>query len=176
LRQTAFLTNLYKRRQADLAAAENELRTLGASFNDLIEGQEACKVQLERMGNGDFGGPRDHIQHAHSPQPPITKSGRFVYWWAAVSGGVILLLILPILYIQPASWPFWLVGIIFIFGAVDSATRGQLPTYLLRLTLFFSILTSLILFVHFWWLVIILGLMLVVIIGIRDNIRELGSG
>ena len=131
---------------------------------------------LEQMREGNFGGARDHIQHAHSPQPPISKSGRFAYWWAAVSGGVILLLILPILYLQPASWPFWLVGIVVLYGAIDSATRGQLPTFLLRLTLFFAILTSLILLYNFWWLVIILGIILVVIVGIRDNIRELADG
>jgi hypothetical protein len=175
LRQTAFLTSLFERRQADLTAAESELQGLRRQLTDILESQEAGRVSLEQMRQGNFGGPRDHIQHAHHPEPPIENIGRFAHWWAAVSGGVILLLIIPIIYFRPAYWILWLIGIAVLFGAIDALTRGKLANFLLRLTITLAIVTSALLIWEFWWILLIGAFMLVVIVGIRDNLREMSS-
>jgi hypothetical protein len=175
LRQTAFLTSLYQRRQADLAGAESDLKSLRGQYTDMLESQEAGKVSLEQMRVGNFGGPRDHIQHAHSPEAPIENIGRFAHWWAAVSGGVILLLIIPIVYFRPTYWFLWLIGVAVLFGAIDAFTRGKLAIFLLRLTIMLALLTSAILLWEFWWIILIVAFMLVVIVGIRDNLREMSS-
>jgi hypothetical protein len=133
-------------------------------------------VLLAQMREGNFGGPRDHLHHAHMPQPPIAEIHHLARWWAAVSGGVILLLILPLIYFHPPSWPFWLVGGGALFGGVDAMMRSHLSTFLLRLTILLALLTSAILLYRFWWIALILGFTLVVIVSVRDNLRELADG
>lgn len=176
LRQTVFLTILPRRREGDLTVTEAELRTLSDHYNDIQESQEASADQLARIRQGDFGDPRAHIRHAHLPQPAGAPASDFARWWAAVSGGFILLLIVALVYLQPPSWPFWLVGITIVFGGVDAATRGRLPHFLLQLAILLALLNSALRLYRFWWLALILGLIALVLMMIRDNLRELADG
>ena len=52
-------------------------------------------------------------------------------------------------------------------------TRGRLTTFLLGVTLALAILTSAVLLYRFWLSAIVLSLAIVMIITIRDNLREI---
>ena len=172
LRATAYLSDLMRRREAALATAETALHAMTARLNDLAETQEVGAAQLTRLQAGDFGPPRAHIRRAHAPQPPLAATSRFDRWWAAVSGGLILLLMVGLVYFRPPNWLLWLVGIGVLFGALDATTRGRLPNFLIRLTMTLALLTSGLLLYRFWPLAIVLGLTVLVVIMIRDNLRE----
>ncbi|MEZ4715516.1 MAG: hypothetical protein R2851_05415 [Caldilineaceae bacterium] len=121
---------------------------------------------------GDFGPPRAHIRHAHAPQPPIATGTRLARWWWAVSGGLILLLLVGLVAFRPPNWPWWLAGIIILFGGVDAASRGRLNMFLLRLAIVLALITSVILLYRFWVVALVLGLTALVVMMIRDNLRE----
>ncbi len=127
---------------------------------------------MARHQSGDFGSPRAHIRHAHVPLPPIKAPSRLPRWWIAMSGGLILLLMLGLAYFRPSAWPIWLIISMVFFGAVEATTRAHLTTFLLRLTVLLSLVTTALLIYRFWLPAIVLGMALIVIIMIRDNLRE----
>src|SRR5690606_35249944 len=110
----------------DLEAEMAKLSALNSRAGDASETLEAGTAQLERLRIGDFGDARAHIKRAHAPQPPIDRHGRFALWWAAVSGGLLLLVIVGLIYFRPPTWPVWLVGVAVAFGAVEAGTRGRM--------------------------------------------------
>ena len=80
--------------------------------------------------------------------------------------------IVALVYFRPPSWPLWIAGILIFFGAVDAATRGRLTTFLLRLAIVLALVTSAILLFRFWPLALVIGLVVLVVIMIRDNLSE----
>lgn len=172
LHQTAYLDDLLKRRQKDLEAEMAKLSALNSRAGDASETLEAGTAQLERLRIGDFGDARAHIKRAHAPQPPIDRHGRFALWWAAVSGGLLLLVIVGLIYFRPPTWPVWLVGVAVAFGAVEAGTRGRMRSYLYGVTIALVILNAGILLYQFWFQVLVLGLVGLVVLMIRDNLRE----
>jgi hypothetical protein len=159
-------------RERDLVAEESKMSELMSQLNDLMETQEASHAQLARLQAGDFGSPRAHIRHANTPLPPIDAGSRWVRWWAAISGGLVLLLIVGIAYFRPPQWPLWLLISAVGAGAIDALSRRRLTTFLLRVTLALALVSSGILLYQFWLPALVLGLALIVIITIRDNLRE----
>ncbi|MCO5213037.1 MAG: hypothetical protein M9936_25345 [Caldilinea sp.] len=176
LQQTAYLDDLLKRRQKDLDAELSKLSALNSRAGDVSETLEAGTAQLTRLRAGDFGDARAHIKRAHAPQPPIDRQGRFALWWAAVSGGLLLLVIVALLYFRPPTWPIWLVGVVVAFGAVEAGTRGRIRGYLYGVTIALAILNATILLYQFWLLALVLLLVGLVILMIRDNLREVFGG
>jgi hypothetical protein len=176
LRQTAYLDDLVKRRQTELDAATTKLHALNQRLIDVEETHEAVAQALARLRAGDLGSPRAHIQRAHGPQPPSGAQGRFALWWAAVSGGLLLLAIVALIFFRPPTWPLWLAGIIAAFGAVEAATRRRLRSYLYGLTIALAILTTAILLYEFWFVAIVLAVVGLVVLMIRDNLREVFGG
>ncbi|MFO7634296.1 MAG: hypothetical protein R6W76_17235 [Caldilinea sp.] len=172
LRQTAYLDDLVKRRKADLDAATAKLHALNQRLIDAEETHEAAAHALARLHAGDLGAPRAHILRAHAPQPPIGAQGRFTLLWAAVSGGLLLLAIVALIFFRPPTWPIWLAGVIVAFGAVEAATHRSLRSYLYGLTIALAILTAAILLYEFWFVTIVLAVVGLVVLMIRDNLRE----
>jgi hypothetical protein len=149
------------------------LAALNQRYVDVSETHEASVEQLDRLRAGDFGSPRAHIRRAHGPQPPISAQSRFARGWAAVSGGLLLLIVVGLVYFRPPTWPLWLVGVLVAFGAVEAATRGRLLSYLYGLTIALAILNAAILIYEFWVLGIVLAVVGLVVLMIRDNLREM---
>jgi hypothetical protein len=173
LRTTQFLSGVLAQRERDLTEAATTLNSMLSRLNDVTESHEAGTLQLLRLQAGDFGSARAHIRHAHEPLPLIDTASRFARLWAAMSGGLILLIILALTYLRPPGWPLWLLISAVIFGAIDAMSRGRLTTFLLRVTLVLAILTSSILLYRFWLPALVLGLAIIVIITIRDNLDEI---
>jgi len=176
LRQTAYLDDLVKRRQAELDEATTKLHALNQRLVDVEETIGAASLALARLRNGDLGAARAHIQRAHAPQAPIGAQGRFTLWWAAVSGGLLLLAIVALIYFRPPTWPIWLAGVVVAFGTVEAATQRTLRSYLYGLTIALAILTAAILLYEFWFLTIVLAVVGLVVLMIRDNLREVFGG
>jgi hypothetical protein len=176
LQQTAFLDDLLERRQKMLDDEMAKLRELNQRVSDVNETLESGAAQLARMRAGDFGDARAHIKRAHAPQPPLAMQSRFALWWAAVSGGLLLLIIVGLVYFRPPTWLVWLIGVIAAFGAVEAGTRGRMRGYLYGVTIALAILNAGILLFEFWFAVLILALVGLVVLMIRDNLREVAGG
>ena len=176
LRQTAYLADLQQRRQKELDEAGATLAALNQRYVDVGETHEANTEYLNRLRAGEIGSPRAHIRRAHAPQPPIAAQGRFTQWWAAVSGGLLLLIVVGLVSVRPPTWPLWLVGVAVAFGAVEAAAHGRLRGYLYGLTIALAIFNAAILLYEFWPAAIILAVVGLVVLMIRDNLREVFGG
>ena len=85
-----------------------------------------------------------------------------------------LLLFVGLLLWQPENWAFWAVIVAIAFGAVESATRGRIGSFLMTTVVVLAVVSAVILFFEFWRWILLLGLIAIVIYMIRDNLRELG--
>ena len=172
LRSTQYLSSVLNEREEDLVQAETKLHALSEQLNSVKESQEAGNEHLARLKTGDFGPARAHIRHAVTPQPIAAPQSRAAYFWAAISGGLLLLLVVALIYLRPHYWPIWLIGVIVLFAGLDAAMRGKLSTFLIRLTILLALFTSGLLLYRFWLLAVVIGIIVLAIIMIRDNVRE----
>ena len=89
-----------------------------------------------------------------------------------MSGGLLLLIVVGLIFFRPPTWPLWLVGVLIAFGAVEAATCRRLRGYPSRPDDRAGIFTVAILIYEFWFLAIILAVVGLVVLMIRDNLRE----
>ena len=173
LRQTAYLGDLLRRSQVRLDAENAKLQTLSQRFTDVAEAREASAERLARLRAGDFGPPRAHIRRAHTPQPATTSQDRFTRWWAAVSGGLLIVAVIGLLYLRPGGWLFWLVGVMVAFGAVEAVARKRVGRFLYGLVVGLALVNALILLFEFWAIVLVVVVIGLAALMIRDNLIDL---
>ncbi len=177
LSTSPYLSNLLARRLVTMREAEAALHALSQRLTDLGESQDAGQARLQRLKQGDFGDPRSHIRRAHLPEPPIptTTAWPIIRYWAALSGGLLFVVLTALVVVRPSEWPLWVVIAAIAFGAVEAVTQRRILNYLLRLSIFLAMVTSIILFIEFWWQTLVLVMAALVLLMIRDNLREIAE-
>jgi len=173
LKQTKYLAHLSTPRTADLLKAQAELQVLTTRATANEETQKASVEFLDRIEQGDWGDPHAHLQHQHKPEAPMPAQSRVLDLWGAVSGAALLLVLVLMIIFPPARWYLWMVVAVLIFLGVESGLRGKLNTYLLNVIIFLAIVTSFILLITNWRAVLVAGVFLLVMMMMRDNVREL---
>ena len=71
---------------------------------------------------------------------------------------------------------YWLelgVTVAAIFITIEATVRGRLANLLLNVTIILAVITGLILIWEFWWLMLLVAALAMVILMIRENLREL---
>ncbi len=175
LQQADYVSALYKEKEAALEEQQKELQVLEAQRMALRETCRAGQAFLQRVEQGDWGDPQAHIRHLHRPEPPVSQQARFAEWWAAVSGGLLLLALVIVLVLRPSNWLLWLTGIGLLFGAIEASVRGYLTSYVLNLIIVLAVITTGILVWEFWWLLLIILVVGMVFYMVRENLAELRS-
>ena len=175
LREESYLKELFGTKSEELDEAQANLQLLYARHTEIIEISKASKAQLEKVKAGNFGDPQAHIKHKHPPEPPLGPQARITEIWAAISGGMLLLAFTVLLLTSPEQWLTWTILIGLIFATVEAAVRGKLPNFLLSLTIVLAVITTILLVIDFWWLVLIFIMFALVIAMIFGNLRELWS-
>ncbi len=85
------------------------------------------------------------------------------------------MLILLLLIAPPYGW-LWAIGVGFVFGAIEAATRGRVDDFLLNTVILLAGIATVIVIWEYWRVLIVLGLIAIAGYMIRDNLRELTSG
>ena len=173
LTQTQYLARIATPRAADMVKAQAELHNLTARVAANEETQKAAAELLARVEQGDWGDPKAHLQHEHRPEPPLPTQSRLLDLWAAVSGAALLLVLALLIIFPPVRWYLWVVVAVLVFLGFESSLRGKLNTYLLNVTIFLAFVTSIILVVANWRVALVIGVILLVALMMRDNVREL---
>jgi hypothetical protein len=93
--------------------------------------------------------------------------------WAAVSAGLLVLVLALLLIFFPAYWLTWVIVVGGIFISIDAMLRGWFSEFLLNVTIILGLVTGLILVLDFWRILLPLGLLVLVINITRENLREL---
>jgi len=175
LQQANHLDELYKEKADDLDQDLRELQSLYARHTRLVETGLAAQSYLAAVERGEVGDYQAHIRHKHMPQPPLPKQSGLLEFWAAVSGGVLLLALVGLLFFHPDGWPIWLAVALFSILAVEAVVRGRLVNFLLTATMVLGVITALVLVVDFFWLLVVLALAALVVYSVFSNLREMAG-
>jgi hypothetical protein len=175
LKRTDYLDKLHKSYQKQLEESEKELRSMTSKNTDLTELLAATRSYQKSLKSGDLGDPHSHIQTLRYPEPPLSPLSKFSAFWAAISGGLLLFAFAILFLFRPSTLIFWIFAVVAIFLAIESAIWKRLTKFLLSITVTLAIVTGLILVKDFLWQVIMLGLIVIVMLSLARNLRELAG-
>ena len=175
LQATDYLNHLYQSQEEKLNIAQEELQSLYARYSSLEETGKATQSYLAKIERGTLPDPQAHIHHKHLPEPPADEQARIAELWAAVSGGLLLLIYGGLMVLIPSRWLAWTILVGIVFFAIEAAIRGRLANFLLSITVILAVITGVLLVVQLWWVTALIILLVVVFAMIRDNLRELRS-
>ncbi len=173
LQKTDYLSKISITHQKKLESMQKELKDLNIQRSNLIELQDACRSYLEAIKNGDWGDPQAHIKVKRYPEPSLGRIGRAASYWAAVSGGLLLLLFAVLFLLRPSDLIVWGVCVAVLFLAVEAAIWGRLGRFMLNITVLFAILSSLIIIKDHFWQIVMIGLIGIVATSVARNVREI---
>jgi hypothetical protein len=173
LKVTEYFNALREKKELELRVAQAELQALQGQRTELVEIRLALESYSRRVARGDDGTPTAHLQHVHHPEPPLPEQHRIVEVWSAISVAVILFGVVFLLIYQPANWPFWVIGLGVILGAVEALTRSRFINFLLTIIIILAVIGALILVIEFWIWILALGLAGVALFMIWGNLQEL---
>ena len=172
LRATEYMSALHKQTAADLAKAEETLRTLKARQNALAQTRDAVEHYVRRVQAGWSDPPDAHLRHVHHPDPTPAPR-RMLKVWAALSGALALLAVGVLLVVWPRQWWFWALALLLGFATVEAAAESRLLNFLLSVTVVMAAISALILIWEFWRILLVIALAIAIVLMIRDNLREL---
>ena len=93
----------------------------------LLDEISASRRELERIRAGDFGDPRAHIRRDHHPVPPeLTRYGKAVELWSAVSISLVLIVIVASLVTRTLGPIASIILGLGVYVVIDAAFRRRL--------------------------------------------------
>lgn len=173
LRESSHFDRLFEARQVELEGVARELQALYSRRRDLDEAIQAARLYREKIQRGDWGDPQAHLGHKLLPQPPLAGFVRLVEFWAAVSGGLLLLVFLALVLVDSSRWLLWTVLVLAVFIGLEETVRGRMARFLLNLSVVMAVITSLVLVYEFFFWIVIAAVVGMVIYMIAGNLLEL---
>jgi hypothetical protein len=168
-----WLGDLQAEREAGIRRLEADLRRLTTEEAELRSAVQACERLQAETAAGHRAGPRDHLRHAHSPEPPQTfRNSRLADVWAAVSIGLLLVLVGALIFIG-APWYTALIILAVGFLVVDNILRGTLVGLFLSTVIVLAVATGAVLVYEFFWWLVLTALAVAGLSIIARNLREL---
>lgn len=173
LRDQPHLVGAYRDTWAQVQEEERALNRLRDAIAERKEIIQACEHQLAQIEAGDYGDRRAHIRREHRPQSEAEiRVSALAESWAAFSVGL-LLVGFVLLYLTADRWALGLVGLVGVFILLEALFQREVEALVVRATLVLSIVAALLLVYHFFWGIIITGVMAIGLLIIADNVREL---
>ena len=150
------LTGLQRERE------ENELR-----LGDLRQRRAAAEEGIRPP-------PQAHLRRIPVPTPPGSdRTGMLLEAWAAVSVGLMLLVLVGVLLLSPRFGLAISVGVIGLFVLIESILRGGVIGLLATWVRLLAVVAAAIVLVNFWQLGIIVAAIAAGVFLLRANIAEL---
>ncbi|HET9346820.1 MAG TPA: hypothetical protein VFO05_14090 [Candidatus Limnocylindrales bacterium] len=174
LRGVAGLEHYAETRLVALHAEETKLAGLRAREVELTRAIAAARARLTALRDGALDDPRGHLHHASEPELPVERQRRaFGEAWAALSVGLLIVLLAVVVWLRilPA-----IVALPVLFGgylAVEAFFNRAVGTLILRIAMFLAIISAVILVVTFIREIVLVGLLLLGLLLIADNVGEL---
>jgi uncharacterized membrane protein len=152
----AALTALQRERE------ENELR-----LTDLRRRRQAAD-------EGRQPPPQAHLRRIPVPSAPgADRTGRALEAWAAVSIGLMLLILVGVLLLAPTFGLGIAVGVIGLFLLIESILRGGVMGLLATWVRLLAVVAAGVVFVNYWELGIIVAAIAAGLFILRENVGEL---
>ena len=165
---------IYQERRDELDKLLTELNGKRRVVSELTAAEAAARAELSRINAGTMDDPGAHLKHAMHPVPiEEMRYGRVVEFWAAVSAGLILLVVAGLLL--TGLVPLWAALAIAIGGyaLLEATFRRRLTSVLLGTTVLLAIIAVINLAIRYATELVIFGVILLAVIVLVDNMREL---
>jgi hypothetical protein len=160
-----------EKKSAALAEEVKGLRREQSENGALLEG---LTERLDRMKAGVQDAPRAHVHHLAEPvHETQMRFGHAAETWAAISLSLMLFAIAALIFFAPKFIWAGLVIIMILFVLAESVLRGAFVDTMSRITLFLALISALILFIHFWAYILVVGLVALGVFLMLQRLREL---
>jgi uncharacterized membrane protein len=141
---------------------ENELR-----LTDLRWRRDAAE-------EGRTTPPQAHLRRIPVPSAPgADRTGRALEAWAAVSVGLMLLILVGVLLLAPRFGLGIAVGVIGLFLLIESILRGGVMGLLATWVRLLAVVAAVVVFVNYWELGVIVAAIAAGLFILRENVGEL---
>jgi hypothetical protein len=174
MRGQPHLQQLYNEYQEKIEALSEEvdgLRSQRAANGALLE---ALTVEAERLRSGLSGSARNHIQRGHKPaSDEELRMGRLAELWAAVSVGLMMVIVVTLFYFARQYLVFGLVAVISLFAFIEASVRGHLTRLISSITVGLSIVAAMIIVYEFFWMIVVIVVLIMGGYILWDNLQEL---
>ncbi|HEX5039687.1 MAG TPA: hypothetical protein VFW95_06110 [Candidatus Limnocylindria bacterium] len=148
-----------------------ELRREDASLDDRIR---AIELRLERIAEGDTDPTSGRPVRIAAPMPTSTLAyGRVLELWAAISIGLLLILVVAALAIAPRLGLLAAIVLIGTFIFIESLLRGTVVPLVRVTSVLLASIAALILIVTFWLPIVVAMAIAAGAFVIWQNLREL---
>jgi hypothetical protein len=119
---------LARRRAAEVAKAETDLRALVRTRTDLAEERAAHEATLTRPPDAEE--PQEHLREPHVPYTPTRgPRTRFLHAWAALSTPLFILAIVGVFVVPHEPVVILLAGVVFLFALMEAWARRRLLAF-----------------------------------------------
>lgn len=174
LRASADLVIVERDQQEHLQAASHELAQLRACLARDEKCLMALEAQEKRLMKGECCSPRAHIRRAHMPASDSEmRVNRTVELWAALSIGLLMIGFVGLALFYRQHLILGLVVMVSLFVFIESGFRRQLPQLINSVAIGLAVASALIITFHFFWWIVVLGVLFAGIYILWENMHEL---
>ena len=130
----------------------------------------------DQLEAGDPDDARAHIRHSVAPvSPREMRLNKFAEVWGAVSIGLLMIGLGVLLYFRAPQTLIWAGLMIGCFLTIEAVFRRSLTNMVTSVTVFLAAITTVILIYHFFFPIVLTGVLLAGLYLLWDNLRELRS-
>ncbi len=168
------LAREYGALQKQILALTEELHGMRREHTENSAVLESINNRLDALRQGLPDDPHAHIRHLAVPvKTTQMRFARVAQAWAAISLSALLFAIVALLLLAPRFLPAGLAVITLLFIVTESFLRGAFIHTVGELTVLLAVIASVILFLHFWFWILIGGLLAVASFLLWQRLREL---
>jgi hypothetical protein len=174
LRGARFLRATRDKLDLELQARETERNQLRSHRVELIESIEECRRLETALERGETGDPEAHLRHKRAPQSPEEiQQSRIAEVWAGLSIAILLLGGVAVLVFARENWSVALFLVIAAVVVVENALHRSLQRLLLNVTIALAVISTLVLIYQFFWPLCLFAIVVIALVILRDNLREI---
>lgn len=161
---------LRRGRIQELSAELRELRERVATDGLISRSLSGHARSLER---GERGAPDAHVENPQTPASEVQiRAGKIAELWAAVSVGLMLIVLVVISIYQRDHLIVALVISFSVFAFVEAGFRGRLTSLVGSANAGLAVVAALILLYQFFWQAVVAGVLAVGLYVLWDNLKE----
>ena len=168
------LAREYGALQKKIMSLTEEIHAMRREGSENAAVLETMKRRLERLKKGIPDDPQGHIRYLVAPVKLMQmRFARVAQAWAAISLSALLLAIIALLLVSPRFLPAGLAVITILFIVIESFLRGAFIHTVGEVTVLLAVIAAIILFLHFWFWILIAGLLGMASFLLIQRLREL---
>ncbi|WP_047865792.1 hypothetical protein [Rubrobacter aplysinae] len=173
MRDLSHLEDPYRLRRERIQALSSEARGLReeVATGELVEGSLARHA--ERLRRGERGPVDVHVANPQRPASEVQiKAGRIAELWAAVSVGLMLIVLVVVATYQRDHILVALVLSFSLFAFVEAGFRGRLTSLVGSANAGLAVVAALLLLYQFFWEIVVFAVLAIGLYILWDNLRE----